>query len=107
MHMDFFISVGIIGISLILSSKLAMKGNKNIQQYNNWGFLSKLLCYMDSELLAKINLKYGTQLLISGIIGTLFYNTLGLLMVAVTILNFIFYLANIFINGYKYCFITK
>ena len=107
MHMDFFISVGIIGISLILSSKLAMKGNKNIQQYNNWGFLSKLLSYMDSELLAKINLKYGTQLLICGIIGTLFYNTLGLLMVAVTILNFIFYLANIFINGYKYCFVSR
>ena len=107
MHMDFLISVGIIGISLILSSKLAMKGNKNIQEYNNFGFLSKFLSYMDSELLAKINLKYGTQLLISGIIGTLFYNILGLLMVAVTILNFIFYLANIFINGYKYCFVTK
>ena len=107
MYMDFFISVGLIGISLILSSKLAMKGNKNIQEYNNFGFLNKILCYMESELLAKINLKYGTQLLISDIIGTLFYNTLGLLMVAVTILIFIFYLANIFINGYKYCFITK
>ena len=107
MHMDFFISVGFIGISLILSSKLAMKGNKNIQQYNNFGVLNKLLCYMDSELLAKINLKYGIQLLISGIIGTLFYNTLGLLMVAVTILIFIFYLANIFINGYKYCFVSR
>ena len=105
--MDFFISVGLIGISLILSSKLAMKGNKNIQEYNNFGFLSKLLSYMDSELLAKINLKYGIQLLIFGIIGTLFYNTLGLLMVVITILVLTFYFANIFINGYKYCFVTK
>ena len=95
--MDFFINIGILGISFIFLGKLTKKGNKNIEEFNNLEFLNKLICYMESELFAKIHLKYGIKLLISGIIGTLFYNTLGLLMVAVTILIFIFYLANIFI----------
>ena len=105
--MDFFINIGIVGTAFIFLSKLTNKENKNIQEFNNLEFLNKFIFYMESELFAKIHLKYGIQLLICGIIGALFYNTLGLFMVAVTILVMTFYLANIFINGYKYCFLSR
>ena len=105
--MDFFINISITGISFIFLSKLTNKENKNIQEFNNLKFLNKLICYIESELFAKIHLKYGIQLLICGLIGVLFYNILGFFMVVVTVLILIFYLANIFINGYKQCFLSK
>ena len=100
--MDFFINLGIVGISLIILGKLAFKLNKDTKELSGFKILDNIVSYMESDLLAKINLKYGKQLLITGIIGALFYNTLGLLMVFVTVLVLIFYLANVFINGYKF-----
>lgn len=105
--MDLFINLGIIDISLIFLGKLALRGNKNINESNNLEFIDKLMRYMESELLAKINLKYGKQLLIASIVGVLFYNTFGLFMVLVTVLVFTSYLINLFISGYKYCMISK
>lgn len=105
--MDFFINLGITGILLIFLGKLALRGNKNINESNNLEFIDKLIRYMESELLAKINLKYGKQLLIASIVGVLFYNTFGLFMVLVTVLVFTSYLINLFISGYKYCMISK
>ena len=52
--------------------KLFNKENKNIQEFNNLQFLNKLICYMESELFAKIHLKYGLQLLICGIISVFY-----------------------------------
>lgn len=105
--MDFFINLGITGISLIFLGKLALRRNKTINESNNLEFIDKLMRYMESELLAKINLKYGKQLLIASIVGVLFYNTFGLFMVLVTVLIFTSYLINVFISGYKYCMISK
>lgn len=105
--MDFFINLCITGISLIFLGKLALRGNKTINESNNLEFIDKLMRYMESELLAKINLKYGKQLLIASIVGVLFYNTFGLFMVLVTVLVFTSYLINLFISGYKYCMISK
>ena len=105
--MDFFINFGILGIALILSGKLNKRKDNQTQKLNNIKILDKISCYMDSDMLININLKYGKLMLIAGIIGALFYNTLGLFMVAVTILVMTFYLANIFINGYKYCFLSR
>ena len=104
--MDFFINLGITGISLIFLGKLALRRNKTINESNNLEFIDKLMRYMESELLAKINLKYGKQLLIASIVGVLFYNTFGLFMVLVTVLVFTSYLINLFISGYKYCMIS-
>ena len=100
--MDFFINLGILGVSLILFGKLALKLNEDSQEISGFKILDNIINYIASDLLAKINLKYGKQLLITGVIGALFYNTLGLLMVFVTVLVLIFYLANVFINGYKF-----
>jgi len=100
--MDFFINLGILGVSLILFGKLTLKSNENLQEISGFKILDNIINYIASDLLAKINLKYGKQLLITGVIGALFYNTLGLLMVFVTVLVLIFYLANVFINGYKF-----
>ncbi len=105
--MDFFINLGITGISLIFLGKLALRRNKTINESNNLEFIDKLMRYMESELLTKINLKYGKQLLIASIVGVLFYNTFGLFMVLVTVLVFTSYLINLFISGYKYCMISK
>lgn len=105
--MDFFINLCITGISLIFLGKLALRRNKTINESNNLEFIDKLMRYMESELLAKINLKYGKQLLIASIVGVLFYNTFGLFMVLVTVLVFTSYLINLFISGYKYCMISK
>ena len=105
--MDFFINLGITGISLIFLGKLALRRNKTINESNNLEFIDKLMRYMESELLAKINLKYGKQVLIASIVGVLFYNTFGLFMVLVTVLVFTSYLINLFISGYKYCMISK
>ncbi len=105
--MDFFINLGITGVSLIFLGKLALRRNKTINESNNLEFIDKLMRYMESELLAKINLKYGKQLLIASIVGVLFYNTFGLFMVLVTVLVFTSYLINLFISGYKYCMISK
>ena len=100
--MDFFINLGIVGISLILFGKQGLKVNEDSQEISGFKILDNIINYIASDLLAKINLKYGKQLLITGVIGALFYNTLGLLMVFVTVLVLIFYLANVFINGYKF-----
>lgn len=105
--MDFFINLGITDISLIFLGKLALRKNKTINESNNLEFIDKLMRYMESELLAKINLKYGKQLLIASIVEVLFYNTFGLFMVLVTVLVFTSYLINLFISGYKYCMISK
>jgi len=105
--MDFFINIGIIGIALIILGKSALRANKCIQQSNNFKSLDNLIHYMESELLAKINLKYGKQMLITGILGALFYNSLGLLMVIIMLLVIISYLASIFISGYKFYLSTR
>lgn len=98
--MEFFINIGIIGISFMLLGKMIMK-NQKTQEFENLEYLNKLISFMESELVAKANLKYGKLLLICGVIGTLFYNTLGLFMVLVTIVVLAFYLGIIFINLYK------
>ena len=72
MHMDFFINIDLVGIAFIFLGKLTNKENKNIQEFNNLQFLNKLICYMESELFAKIHLKYGLQLLICGIISVFY-----------------------------------
>ena len=72
MHMDFFINIGLVGIAFIFLGKLTNKENKNIQEFNNLQFLNKLICYMESELFAKIHLKYGLQLSICGIISVFY-----------------------------------
>jgi len=72
MYMDFFINIGLVGIAFIFLGKLTNKENKNIQEFNNLQFLNKLICYMESELFAKIHLKYGVQLLICGIISVFY-----------------------------------
>ncbi|WP_122638745.1 hypothetical protein [Romboutsia sp. Marseille-P6047] len=100
--MDFFINLGILGISLIMLGKVTIKGNTYTQELSNFKILDNIVNYMESEGLAKINLKYGKQLLITGIIGTLFYNTLGLLMVFVMVLVLSLYIINVFISGYKF-----
>lgn len=100
--MDFFINLGIVGISLILFGKQGLKVNEDSQELSGFKILDNIISYMESDLLAKINLKYGKQLLITGIIGALFYNTLGLLMVFVTVLVLSFYLSNVLIKGYKF-----
>lgn len=96
--MDFFINLGITGVSLIFLGKLALRRNKTINESNNLEFIDKLMRYMESELLAKINLKYGKQLLIASIVGVLFYNTFGLFMVLVTVLVFTSYLINLLVD---------
>ena len=98
--MEFFINIGIIGISFMLLGKMIMKYEKT-QEFENLEYLNKLISFMESELVAKANLKYGKLLLICGVIGALFYNTLGLFMVLVTIVVLAFYLGIIFINLYK------
>ena len=100
MYMEFFINIAIIGISFMLLGKMIMKYEKT-QEFDNLEYLNKLISFMESELVAKANLKYGNLLLICGVIGTLFYNTLGLFMVLVTIVVLAFYLGIIFINLYK------
>lgn len=105
--MDFFINLGIFGIALILLGKLALNSNESTQEFSNFKFLDKLMRYMDSELLARINLKYGKYMLITGILGVLFYKALGLLMVFLMVLITSFYLVNLFISGYKFYINTR
>lgn len=100
--MDFFINLGIFGIALIWLGKLALSTNESTQEFSNFKFLDKFIRYMESELLARINLKYGKYMLITGILGALFYKTLGLLMVFVMVLVSSLYLVNLFISGYKF-----
>ena len=100
--MDFFINLGILGIALIILGKSKSRKNNQAQKLNHIKILDKLLCYMESDMLMNINLKYGKLLLITGIIGALFYNILGLLMVFITVLIVTFYLVNLFMNGYKF-----
>lgn len=100
--MDFFINFGILGIALIILGKSKSRKNNQTQKLNNIKILDKLLCYMESDMLMNINLKYGKLLLITGIIGALFYNILGLLMVFITVLIVTFYLVNLFMSGYKF-----
>ena len=105
--MDFFINLGIFGMVLIFLGKLALRTKKNTQVSDDFKLINKLMLYMESELLARINLKYGKQILIIGILGTLFYNTLGLLMVFVMVLVLIIYYVNFFISGYKFYINTR
>ena len=70
--MDFFINIGLVVIAFIFLGKLTNKENKNIKEFNNLQFLNKLICYMESELFAKIHLKYGLQLSICGIISVFY-----------------------------------
>ncbi len=100
--MDFFINLGILGISLILSAKLGHKLNEDSKEISGFKILDNFFDYISSDILAKINLKYGKKLFITSIICVLFYNTLGLFMVLVTVLVLSFYLVNVFINGYKF-----
>lgn len=100
--MDFFINLGILGIALIILGKSKSRKNNQAQKLNHIKILDKLLCYMESDMLMNINLKYGKLLLITGIIGALFYNILGLLMVFITVLIVTFYLINLFMSGYKF-----
>lgn len=91
--------LGSLGIGLILLGESAIRLNKHVQEANktNNFKLSDL-----SILWGKINLKYGKLLLITGILGVLFYAKLGLLMCVIMLLVLIFYLANLFISGYKF-----
>ncbi len=100
--MDFFINLGIVGISLIILGRLGLKANKGTQEVSGFDIVDNIVNYIESDVVTKINLKYGKQLLITGIIGALFYNTLGLVMVFITVLVLSFYLVNLFINGYKF-----
>ena len=100
--MDFFINLGILGIALIILGKSKSRKNNQAQKLNHIKILDKLLCYMESDMLMNINLKYGKLLLITGIIGALFYNILGLLMVFITVLIVTLYLVNLFMSGYKF-----
>ena len=100
--MDFFINLGILGIALIILGKSKSRKNNQTQKLKNIKILDKLLCYMESDMLMNINFKYGKLLLITCIIGALFYNILGLLMVFITVLIVTFYLINLFMSGYKF-----
>ena len=60
--MDFFINLGIVGISLILFGKQGLKVNEDSQKLSGFKMLDNIISYMESGLLAKINLKYGKKL---------------------------------------------
>lgn len=105
--MELFINLGIVGIGLIVLGKSALYTNKNTQTFHYFKFLDKFMLYMESEVLARINLKYGKYLLLTGTVGALFYDVLGLLMALVMVLVTSFYLVNLFISGYKFYINTR
>ncbi len=102
--MQLFFNLGVIGLSLIILGKLELK--EDLEKKNKHNFkikiIDKFISYTESYEFAKINLKYGMLLLIIGIIGFVFYNTLGLTMVGAMVLSLGFYIINTFIAGYKY-----
>lgn len=102
--MDLFFNLGFAGLALIILGKVELK--EKLEKKNKHNFkieiIDKFISYTESYEFAKINLRYGTLLLITGIIGFIFYNTLGLMMVGAMVLSLGFYLTNTFITGYKY-----
>lgn len=78
----------------------AKKNDDSIVDIKN---LNKFMSYMESDIWASINLRYGRLFLIPSIIGSLFYNSLGLFMVFIMVLVVGSYLGTSIINGFKYC----
>lgn len=105
--MEVFINLGVVGIALIILGKSPVRKNNPKQNLTNIKILDKFLSYMESDILGNINFKYGKLLFITGIIGALFYNTLGLFMVFAMVLVLCFYLVNLFISGHKFYTHTK
>ena len=91
--MQLFFNLGFIGLSLIILGKLELK--EDLEKKNKHNFkikiIDKFISYTESYEFAKINLKYGMLLLITGTIGFVFYNTLGLPMVGAMVLSLGFY----------------
>lgn len=103
------IYVLLIGMLLILLGKvlISIKKDINLQESNDLGNLNIFSCYIASELFAKINFRYGKKLSLCGLLGILTYEEWGLFITILTILIILSYLVSIFINGYRYCFLSR
>ena len=95
--MDFFINISILGVALILQSFINSKKKLKTVQNNisDNKHQDTFISLFEFGIIRRIEYKHGVTILICGIIGTLFYDRLGLLMMTLTCLISIYY---IFIN---------
>lgn len=102
--MYFFISIFIIGISLVLNTYFNSKSKEEIiyKKRFNIEFIDKYIFYIESGIITKTNIKQGMLLILCSLLGILFYEKLGLLMFSIIIFLMIIYFTYIFINLYKY-----
>lgn len=89
--MEFFISIIVIGAVIILLAKSMGKQSIINNDYcEKTDLLSKFVDSIEEYILMKLKVYDGVLLCICGIVGATMYNTIGLLMVAVAILLFIY-----------------
>ena len=101
--MDLFLNLGIYGACIMYIGKMALKNNDKITYFKNIKILNLIMSYIQSDILANINIKYGKYILIAGAVGTIFYNIIGLLMVVVMCGLLFIYLWNVIYKGFKFC----
>ncbi|MGL5753356.1 MAG: hypothetical protein ACRCXT_22620, partial [Paraclostridium sp.] len=80
--MELFFNLGITGVCFIILGMLILKCDKSeVKNIEDSKPENTFMDYMDSEVIAKIHVKYGILLAITGTVGFLFYEKMGLAMV--------------------------
>lgn len=102
--MKFFINVIMIGIALILTTSLNDKFKDLLvkRKLFNVTLIDEFIYYMEIEILSNIKYSYGIVMTTCGILGLLFYNSLGIYILFITLLFICYYLFNLFRNAYRY-----
>ena len=78
--MKFFINIIMIGIALILTTYLNDKFKEPVvkRKLFNITLIDEFIYYMEIEVLSNIKYSYGIVMTTCGILGLLFYNSLGI-----------------------------
>lgn len=100
--MDFFIQLGFLGVAFIIQGTVSLKKFDTIPKYNNLKTLDTILYFIKSDVFANLNLKLGKLLLPISILGSVFYDSLGLFMVVAMVLTLSLYFINLLIGMYKF-----
>lgn len=102
--MKFFINIIMIGIALILTKYLNDKYKEPVvkRKLVNFTLIDEFIYYMEIEVLSNIKYSYGIVMTTCGILGLLFYNSLGIYILFITLSFMCYYFLNLFRNAYRY-----
>lgn len=102
--MKFFINIIMIGVALILTTYLNDKFKEPVvkRKLFNITLIDEFIYYMEIEVLSNIKYSYGIVMTTCGILGLLFYNSLGIYILFITLLFMCYYFLNLFRNAYRY-----